>query len=1170
MTTFGQSPPTSSPIRVGGLPIASAKITTGTVKRSFWASARRWMASPHRDIMEVSFGSQRLVNHLALKISRFPLVMQVEYLDANGDWQALEYASSGVVRKGPNRRVAHNPIIITFADSQPKRVDSARATAHPQHFGNAHWAPRRWKTKPVKTSKMRFIFTRNHLGTPPVDPRGNRVPYSVGIKDLVIGYKVDGAEDLPTTQTTDWWASSEDILGSRIVYSTYTQSAEAVVDGSLDTYWRSEPQPFPFAVVNLYLDVRDDAGNVPVVDRFWMDPVTTGPVCNVYYATEIPDGDFDGSSEPIPASRQTAYGTPNLILDPATSTPLEIDLGPDEQTGVEISNVYERLHYDYPWWVGIDATALAPASDTANRPLISLGAVQVTQNNGVLEMVAPNGWTASIPLDPALHLTNSPFRVVAAYYPYDPASQTASRLHLTYGKPGYDPTTVEIAIPDLDDIAAPVRIGLAPDPTDPSVSAMGVTGLVLKSESLSPDTEQWFLDEGADYVADPVIASEDRGTAQNARLRMHPMFVTPDNPFGLVGGDGNRFGEMAWTPVMRDYSLKRGYLHVPPTKAAYWKFEMTRLLPQVYENAVTISRDVLVFPPEVVNAYQSVTGQTSSSTPSGVDTIGNTQSDLSYGDMLTAVRQAAASPDATSVLVISDPRLASKAASTGWIWTYQPWHVGSSAPKFLGTQVHRYESIRVDHSTKVAFFAGLRELEPYRVDYTFADDTPEYVEHLLDENFIGSMTGVERYDGGVRSLGASGEVVSAPLSSYRTVRGVQFATQETDAYQVLDDPGFESANLSRWGEYGDATLTRIGPGDVEVNRGYVAYTNATWEGHTYAEMEAYTYTQLEGLAPTGYAEGGLTSQVISPTGAGRVIAVAEVSAASLLGAPVRLEIISVATGQVAAFDEKFLQQGEKATLECTYTSGTLLSRRTWGDVEHLDYVISVEQEAPITDAPETYAELENYTYAQIESGQVQSDLYARVRQQGATRDEFHVHRVGLYDSPIAWFFSNDGGLSWWQAVDVRNDPHAVLLFPPPPDPANVTPAQGRTLMWKVQTYREGATVNALHIRPWYGDRSRTIEGAHTMEALGPNTSIYDNMPATDQHPMWQLTENWIEHPFSEPVVIPFWRNLAITPGGEGSSTDGFSTSGGTVDVQVPGWTIMVPQPIEPLGDGGGA
>src|SRR5689334_12039745 len=165
-----------------------------------------------------------------------------------------------------------------------------------------------------------------------------------------------------------------------------------------------------------------------------------------------------------------------------------------------------------------------------------------------------------------------------------------------------------------------------------------------------------------------------------------------------------------------------------------------------------------------------------------------------YADALNGLRRSAAFEQGTGTetqaLVIRDASQAAQAADTGWIWQYQPWHVGTSSPQFTATQRHVYERIRVRHKTKVAFFVGLKELTPYRTDYGFDDDTPEYVEHFLDLAHIDSMDGVDWAEGAITANSTSATVVSGTFPSYKDVRGLQFATQETDSIQVFKDPNF--------------------------------------------------------------------------------------------------------------------------------------------------------------------------------------------------------------------------------------------------------------------------------------------------------------------------------------------------------------------------------------------
>lgn len=1359
MTTKGQTGSTV-PVRSDGLKIttlAAAQPATGTQvsqKYRFWSSAQRALGSDRREVLEISFGSDRLVNRLSFEVGRFPLVLRAEYKDRNGDWQPFTY-SRPIKKRGSKRRLYREPVGVTISDAVPARVNSANAAGHPQHFGRRHWAKHVWGVTPVRTSRIRFVLRRNPNGTAPVNPHKKKVPFSLAIRSLTVGYRVVSKADIPTADPESPWASSQDILGSQTVYSAYTQPAERVIDGDTKTYWRSEPQPFPFAVVNMFLDVRQEDGSSPVIDRFWLDPITTGAHVNLYYCDTIPDGDFDGSNETIPAQFMTEVGSPVFTRDGATNEIASIDLGP-AQAGVSVKNEYLRTRYDQPWWVGIDARSLIDTTDPDSHPLVTMGNTQILIDGTSLKVIAQSGAAAEVALDPALHGVNSLYRVVVSYHPFDPASQRDAHFRLAYALSGYDPQVSEAATTPLPDLDSPVKVGLHPDPDSTDAPAFSVFGLVVKSETLTEDTEAWFFEEGADYLANPENAHYDRGTAQNARIRIHPQFVTESNRFGIVGGVGNRYGDMEWTPVPRDYTLKQGYMNVPPKRAAFWKFEMTNLLAEVYENFLPIERDVLVFPPDVVNEYQQVARTPSNnSVPPGVNTTANIAQNVAYSDALEAVRKATPDADATTVLTITDPAIAAEAAETGWVWSYRPWHVGSSAPQFIGTRQHRYEQLRVRTSSKVSYFAGIREIQPYRINYAFNDDTPEIVEHFLDDTFLdmeASESIVLSDGGGITTLSFTAKAESKTLTTYREIRGVQFATQETSEVQVISDPDFDAKDLRLWEAYGDATLDLLAPGDVAINRGWFAYDYHDLETlpsfGTYGAMDDTLYTQLEGNNQEGgYAEGGIVSERYTPSGAGKIMTMVRVSAGSLLDGPVIVEIVSAFDDSVVASATKYLLAGEVSTLRASYTPGSLVDRRTYGDLENLsgtlvgqprtnlmltpspaglgdvgdfqvDYsggapAFTVEEVGPdqfafvmtgnagnttsmmgmetpptpgvdeyevtpgdqylfmasteaattpvpaflkvrwfnlagaeigtdesahvvndfswepishvftappladravrgvwfdtiasgnalnpdeehhvnwllwenVTDVEDplalgyfdgstedtglvayqwtgierasastavpidtTYGQLEAYRYYELEAlSDIPSDLYVRVRQQGPTDDTFSVHRISLYDSPIAWYFSNDGGTTWWQAIDVRNNPFGVLIFPPSDTPE--VPGVGRSLRWRAEVVREGAAIGSLYIRPWYGTRSHTVERSHGLEQIGPNRSVYDDFPATHQHPAWVDTFNPVEHEYAAPALAPgIWRNLTINPSGEGTNEDQWvDVEGGTID-----------------------
>lgn len=1134
MTTYGQQGSVSK-MKTDAIDLAAlmeakrlVRTETGSDAHRFWASGARPQGSVAREIMEVSFGSPRLLNHIGFSVSRFPLTMTAEWLDEDGQWQPLRYANAAEPVTEPTRTLRRRePVQISISESSPSVIRYVNE-GNPLHGGPSHWLKETWKTSPVKTAKVRMIFTRNPFGAGPVDRYGKPMPYSVAVGDLTFGYRVLSRYDMPMA-AQDVWAASGDILGSRVGYSTYDQPADRAVDGSTQTYWRSEPQPFSFAVVPFHLDMRDEAGQAQVVDRFWIDPITPGVLCNVYYSNDTEHERFRGLSTPIAPEHETRYGVPTL-LSTGTGTPLAIELDPAEKTGVAVSQTFTRVAYDRAWWVGIDAQTLVSASDGNEYPVASMGGTRIVQSGGALRVITPTGEQATFPLDPAQHLNRARFAAIVAYLPPDEAHSKA-RVRISYRLLNHIPevTTTDLLAP-LAASSAPIGLGLHPDPGNDDGSGLSVRGLVVKAEALTDEAEDWFFDEGEAFVGDPIALYEDRGTHFNALLRMHPDFVTEENPFGVVGGANDPFGDMVWTPISGDYVLRQGYMQVPPTKAAFWKFEMTGLLPEVYENFLTMDRDVLVYPHDVVAAYEHASGANDDNgSPSGAETAGAMVPTVQYSDVRDAIDRSQAvtfdqDADATKVLVVRDPVQAQQVATSGWVWTYQPWHSGTRSPRFASEQVHRYDRLRIRHSTKVAYFAGIREIQPHRVDYNFPDDTPEYVERFLDTAFIDldptETSGVVFEPGGVRTVASSGQITSGPLRSYRNVRGLQFATQESDMIQVFEDPDFNATDMTRWTEWGDAKVRRVAPGLVIVNRGWDPNTYGEIEEKydNYGEMEAETYSGLEGLGPTGSAEGGVTSVPYLPFGSGEVMARVHVSAPADLTLPIIVELVSTETDEIWASSQRLLKAGESVTISVKASGSGSMEARTWGDIETM------------VTPPTQYGELEGYSYADLESAEGQAaSLYVRVCQRGPSTDSFRVHRIGLYDSPVAWFFSNDDGGSFWQAVAVRNDPHSVLTFPE--FFATDDPDMGRTLRWRAKIYRAGATISALHIRPWYGVRGRTIDRAHGMEILGPNRNLRDLLPATHQHPMWQEIFNPIETVYV--ATPPTWRNLMPNPSAEG-------------------------------------
>jgi hypothetical protein len=162
--------------------------------------------------------------------------------------------------------------------------------------------------------------------------------------------------------------------------------------------------------------------------------------------------------------------------------------------------------------------------------------------------------------------------------------------------------------------------------------------------------------------------------------------------------------------------------------------------------------------------------------------------------------------------------------------------------------------------------------------------------------------------------------------------------------------------------------------------------------------------------------------------------------------------------------------------------------------------VSVDSSAP------TWAEVSRRgtgTYDAISHYQLLNTgrLKARVVQRGASVDIWDMDALSLFADPIVWSFSNDGGQNFYNALDIRNNPNGVLVFP---DGVKVNSATtvsgtpGQSLVWRVISYARGSNVSSLTIRPWYGGLLSGITHRTGISAGGPNVMPYDHYSSIEQ------------------------------------------------------------------------
>ena len=1127
---------------------------TGATNREdmFWASQELHFSSTARDVLQVEFAGYRMVNHVSFLVSRFPHTVEAEYWDPQTeDWLPLRTRTGRIEPVDPAYSIAAQrsrwegqPVSHTVSDSYPAVVTSVRdgvnGATHPQHYGTRHWVPVTWRCVPIYTRAVRLILTRpgmeNQVSFVPSDPRGNHVPYSLAVKDLQVGYRVYTRDDIPDSHLASLtgFATSTDLLGSRISYRLKEYSAAEVRNDVDGLHWRSEPQPVNYAVVNFYLDVRDGEGNAQTIDRLYIDPLTVGPTMNLYWTADEPDSDFEADDSPLTYPVARVLGEPPQVERDAVGVPTVLDFSSTRPGNIQFDNSYLHWHPARSWWLGF---ALRLETDTGDHPLMSwVGGTDEADNplgntlrlNGrTVEFITTTGETvtADIPAEVAVgdalnvavvHRADAPGEVT----PMPDAGgywAAESTVSLLVGNASASTSITREVTPEaLGAKPGTVYVGTyATESLDPSDIALH--GAFVQVDTLP---ERGVV-EG--FVEEPDLlllksAAPGLDLTRNAVVRIHPSFWNEDNEAAAVGGPGDRYEDVAWTPIPRDYVLRQGFVRFPPVAAKHFKMEFTNLVLMNFENLVPIRRKVKLFPTPMVERHQRLnvpdtSGATTyrvgltyehdkvmdyTSQAPGVNTMMDMLTMGNYGSAVARLREVSQNTvrqrSGTEAYVAKDPATQKRLAELGWVWSFAPWHLGCSAPRWDLRQPHRYDVVEVEHDTRTGFFVGLKHVRPYRVDYLTDDDTEVYEETFTDDRHLGDMLNVEPVEGGYTSVSNQASITSKVLPSTRQVRGVQFATIQSDNMALLPDDGFVEEDLSlNWAVYGDASIERLVGQGVMVSRGVMAETGGG---------------------------GGIVSGAVQPSPSGRIYAAARVTPQTALGGALRLEIVALSSGTTIAAVEQGVVAGEEAVMQVGYEVGSAVSTTTYDDLEVMTYG---DMEVGSLDEAGLWAP---GTYGALQTDPIGGPVFVRLRQLGPSTDQFLVERLSIFDAPVTWEFSVDGGVTWRDAMGVRNNANAVLSFP----------ESGNQLMWRASIFHIDAEVSNLVVRPWYGGLLGSI-GRSAKDFVGPNRSVIDDYPDVEDDPMWQQSGGpipawWyqrdVANPYSgAPNIIS--RGEVITP-----------------------------------------
>jgi hypothetical protein len=641
-----------------------------------------------------------------------------------------------------------------------------------------------------------------------------------------------------------------------------------------------------------------------------------------------------------------------------------------------------------------------------------------------------------------------------------------------------------------------VRVGGYNDNSIPATSGMLLQNLVLKGETLTSATIASYLTDPESYSVKGSFNSQDQGFTRNAYLRFDDTFISEANPSGMVGGAPTFYPDLFWTPIAGDYLLTTGYISLPPTLAKFWKIELTNLAPEPYEGFLPVQSTVKTFPATVMNASMPGTATPGYEGPMDVGlptliALGQGENTYPYTGTIGTPTPTGASNllmSPTQVMISKDPGTAQQIGAASWLYNFTNFHQGMQAPRFATPGFHNYQTSDVPFTSKLAFFCGFKTIQAVRTSPLAQNDAPVYYEAFLDEVFIESntfnqnpgdlATPTNPADSGLLPCTAQ----SVSFISTHDVTSLQFATSQSDAVQVVYDDDMRNTALASttWNDTGTWHVV----GDVApIQVTYLAGSNAivfsrqsnppppaqnvTGAVHGMMNPPIEPPLKTENLAQSHAATanipfGGICSAPLLLSARGRAWVAVRYTPITPLTNPLWVQLVDVATGRL-------VWQAE--------TSGSA------GAV--------TEFTAP-------------YDIGSVPGVNVADSLYVQLVQQGKSNDAISIDTLSVFDESIVWEFSVDGGTTFWQAIDSRNNPNGVLRFP----------VASQQLVWRTTCYRESMHISSLQIRPIY-EGQLNVDTQPFMR--GPNLSTFDTTPDVYNDPMFTQWNN----------PVPRWWYLAF-------------------------------------------
>ena len=756
----------------------------------FWATPCRMAGDYTVEVFEIRLRDRVPVNHLTTDIARFP---------HRAFFEAWDDESGGWVRIGDEN----------VLDAFPQRIGPADPTwpVHWQHSFVGHW-----KTisipfiEPVLTNRIRVCLQRITEGVPPVDENNLPLAYSLGLRNFDVGFRVRSEDDVPwqPVPTAKGFASSLDVHGSRVYFLLDRKAPESVLTEAGE--WRSEMLPVPDAAVSLFLDTRDAQGQPQVIDRLWIDPVTPGVPFHVYWSNDDPDVISSASDRVLGWESVNWSG-------PVSPTANGLVISPSGQ--VTVDNVAVQWDTTHHW-----SLAMSVALDTLGSQVLLQGtdealAYSLSFDSGVWT------WTAQDPEQTQTVTLDFPVQVgepVGVVVSWDADARVLHLAARSRSTPLAWSTGQFAATSGMR--PTKIKIGAA-------------SGFTLKALSLSqgalmePGSD--ILESWADQVDSwPLRGSwSDDGHTVGMILRYHPSLYSDDYPTSMLGGPGDFWEDVTWTPIPREYRLNKGYVRLPPTRARFWKIEFGALYPEPYHPFLTTSKMVRLIP----RLRNAMGGDFDHSRVPGLKTLVDFPREFvdapQDGLLDPGFRRQVGPPvptlptDVVAPVDHTNPIWNVPTRANDAIRGWQGWQSPAFTVMFPTTGKHHYTKVSMPHSGGVGYFVGVKAIKAFRTDFTAEDDLQvinDTLEDLHNLDMVGFPT-TFAFDPGFlySSHDAPSVATSKGFRSNHKVSAIQIASQQTPPVQVLPNDDFRDAAVEpNLVEGSRATLRTIKDADGRI------------------------------------------------------------------------------------------------------------------------------------------------------------------------------------------------------------------------------------------------------------------------------------------------------------------------------------------------------------------